>query len=106
MSPPEAEVRRFEITASQYELFRFTVSNPTSMRVRMIATAPVNLMLLSSEDRAAYESGKSATHPYEMAWGRKSELDATVRVKAGTWYLVVEGSTEPSHGRIEVFLRG
>lgn len=105
MSPvaKEASVRNFQITPSQYELFRFTVERPTNLRIRMIATAPVNLVLLDSEDRAYYESAQTETHSYEAAWGRKSDLDTSVRVGPGTWYLAVEGSTEPSRGRIEVF---
>jgi hypothetical protein len=71
----------------------------------MIATAPVNMMLLDSDERADYENGDTATQKYEVAWGRKSELDDTVRVAPGTWYLIVEGSTEPSSGRVEVSLR-
>jgi hypothetical protein len=100
MSP--ATVRKFEVTASQYELFRFIITRPTTLRIRMIATAPVNLTLLDSEDRAEYESGL-ATHTYVASWPRKSDLEATVRVDPGTWYLSVEGSTEPSSGRVEIF---
>ena len=106
MSPRKGEIRRFKISPDQYELFKFQVPEKASMRVRMIATAPVNLMLLDGDERTAYESGETATHEYEAAWGRKSDLDATVKVAPGTWYLVVEGSTEPSSGRVEVFLRG
>ena len=89
----ESTVRKFELTPSQYELFRFTVERPSTLRIRMIATAPVSLVLLDSEDRVEYEA----------SWGRKSDLDETVSVAPGTWYLAVEGSTEPSSGRIEVF---
>jgi len=68
----------------------------------MIATAPVNLLLLDTDDRVEYERGATETHPYTAAWGRRSELEAAVRLDPGTWYLVVEGSTEPSKGRIEI----
>lgn len=98
----EAAVRKFELTSSQYELFRFTVVRPTRLRVRVIATAPVNVVLLDSEDRAQYESKNRETHTYHAAWGRKSELDESVKVDPGTWYLAVEGSTEPSRGRVEI----
>jgi len=97
----EASLRKFQITPNQYELFRFTVARPTTLHVRMIATAPVNLLLLDGRDRAEYESGES--HSYAAAWGPKSDLEAAVEVDPGTWYLVVEGSKEPSRGRIEVF---
>jgi hypothetical protein len=98
----EMAVRSFKITPNQYQLFRFSVARPATLHLRMIATAPVNVLLLDSEDRAEYESGKD-THSYAAAWGRRSELEETVKVQPGTWYLVVEGSTEPSKGRIEIF---
>lgn len=99
----EKSVRKFQITPSQYALFRFTITRPTTLVIRMIATAPVSLMLLDSEERAEYENGHRQTHSYTAAWGRKSDLETAVKVDPGTWYLVVEGSSEPSKGRIEVF---
>lgn len=99
----QPSVRNFQITPSQYELFRFTVTQSTTLHIRMMATAPVNLVLLDSDDRADYESGRNATHPYTASWGRRSDLETDIKVKPGTWYLAVEGSTEPSRGRIEVF---
>jgi len=101
----EASVSNFQITPSQYQLFNFTVERPTTLRIRMIATAPVNLILLNSEDRASYEPGQTDTRSYKTSWGRRSDIDAEVRVKPGTWYLAVEGSMEPSKGRIEVLKR-
>jgi|SRR5205809_6197324 len=98
----EAEVRKFEVTPSQYELFRFTITRPAKLRVRLIATAPVNVVLLDPDDRVQYESRNHETHSYHAAWGRKSELDETVKVDPGTWYLAVEGSTQPSRGRVEI----
>ena len=47
-------VREFRITPSQYELFRFVVERPARLHIRMMATSPVNLVLLDSEDRARY----------------------------------------------------
>jgi hypothetical protein len=96
-------VRNFQITPNQYELFRFTVSQPTTLHIRMEANAPVNLVLLDSDERADYESSRNATHSYSAAWGRRRELETDIKVRPGTWYLAVEGSTEPSRGRIEVF---
>lgn len=99
----EPTVGSFQITPSQYGLFRFTITRPTTLRVRMIATAPVKVLLLDSDGRAEYESGAHREPSYTVAWGRRSDLDETVNVDPGTWYLAVEGSTEPSKGRIEVF---
>jgi hypothetical protein len=99
----EASVRTFHISPSQYELFRFTITRRSTLRIHLIATAPVNLLLLDSEGRSEYERGKTESYSYEAAWGRRSDLETTVRVRPGTWYLVVEGSTEPSRGRLEVF---
>ncbi len=97
----ETSVRKFQVTPSQYALFRFTVPQPTTLHIQMIATDPVNLLLLDNEERADYENGERT---YTAAWGRRSDLETTIDdVDAGTWYLVVEGSTETSRGRIEVF---
>lgn len=97
-------VREFEIGPSQYEPFRFWVERPTTLIIQLIATAPVNLVLLTSEQKAEYEKGENTTHPYTASWPRKRGLEAAVKVDPGTWYLVVEGSTEPSRGRIKVGL--
>src|SRR2546428_9702769 len=98
-----SEERKFQVTPSQYELFRFTVGRPTTLHIRMMATAPVNLVLLDSNDRADYERGQNETHSYAASWPRKSDLETDIKVEPGTWYLAVEGSMEPSSGRIEVF---
>ena len=95
--------RSFYLKPTQYQLFRFQVTRPTTLQVRLIATAPVNLFLLDSDDKVSYEKGTAAKHTYTAAWGRKSDLEATVKVEPGSWYLVVEGSTEESKGRVEVF---
>ena len=96
----EVSVSKFDITSSQYELFRFNVERPMTLNIQLIATAPVNLLVLDNEQRAEYENGKSATHTYKAAWGRRSDLDEAIKVSPGTWYVVVEGSTEPSRGHI------
>jgi hypothetical protein len=98
-----ASVRNFQITPTQYQLFKFTVVRPTRLYIRMMATSPVNLVLLDSDQRAEYENGQEDTHPYTTAWGRRSDLEEEVDVDSGTWYLVVEGGTEPSKGRVEVY---
>jgi hypothetical protein len=96
-------VREFEITPNQYQVFRFLITRPTTLRIQLIATAPVNLVLLDTQGLADYEHGKGQTHTYIAAWGRRKDLDAAVEVDPGTWYLVVEGSTDYTRGRIEVF---
>jgi hypothetical protein len=101
MKLSEASVRKFKITASQYEMFRFVITQSAKLRIRMWATAPINLLLLDSEDRAEFEQNRT-NYTYTAAWGRRSDLETTVPVDPGTWYLVVEGSTEPSSGRVEV----
>jgi hypothetical protein len=98
----EASVRNFKIRSNQYEVFRFSIMQPTTLFIRMIATAPVNLLLLDSEDKISYERGRGIEYSYREAWGRRSYLEEAVNVDAGTWYLIVEGRTEPSSGRIEV----
>ncbi|HEY3135818.1 MAG TPA: hypothetical protein VGL29_07190 [Blastocatellia bacterium] len=100
----QESVRRFEITPSQYELFRFSVPYPTTLNIQLFATAPVNLVLLDADDKTEYENGKSTTHSYAASWGRRTDLNETIKVDPGTWYLAVEGSTESSAGRIKVSL--
>ncbi|SRR5260370_39996958 len=105
MKLSEASVRRFRITANQYEMFRFVIPKREEVRIRMIATAQVNLVLLSSDDRTEFEefmSGSRSTYSYTTTWSRRSELDTSFPIDPGTWYLLVEGSTEPSSGRIEI----
>lgn len=98
----EPSIRDFRVTANQYELFRFIITRPTKLRIEMIATAPVNLVLLDSDDRVEYENRRKDDHPYAAAWARRKRLETTVPVDPGTWYLAVEGSSEESSGRIEV----
>lgn len=94
-------VRKFNIASNEYALFRFSIARPTTLHIRMIATDPVNLRLLDTEGRADYENGERF---FSLAsWGRRIDLEAAVDVDGGTWYLVVEGSTSDSRGRIEVF---
>jgi hypothetical protein len=109
MTETDASVRKFKITANQYEMFKFVIPQSAKLRIRMLATAPINLLLLDSEDRAEFEKfmreRNKSNYTYTAAWGRRSDLDTTVPVDPGTWYLVVEGSTEPSSGRVEVLER-
>jgi hypothetical protein len=98
-----ASVRRFNITASQYEMFRFIIARNAKLRIRVLATAPVNLLLLDPEDKFMFEEKGSDYTSYTASWPRKSDFETTIPVDAGTWYLVVEGSMDPSTGRVDVF---
>jgi hypothetical protein len=97
-----AAFRKFDITPSEYQLFKFSISRSTTILIRLIATSPVNLLLLDNEDRAEYEGGIE-THSYTNSWGRRIDLEEEVQVGSGTWYLVVEGYKEPSSGIVEVY---
>lgn len=98
----ETSERKFQINPNQYQVFRFSISWPTTLYIRMIATAPVDLLLLDNEERAEYESGREFSPA--VTWGRRSNLEESVNnVEPGTWYLIVEGRAEPSKGRILVY---
>ncbi len=60
--------QRFEVRPSEYELFRFTVPRSTTLSVRMMATDPVNVVLLDADDRMDYEGG-NPSYTYQNAWG-------------------------------------
>jgi len=55
----EASVRDFEISPNQYEPFRFWVERPATLNILLFATAPVNLVLLNSEQKVEYEKGEN-----------------------------------------------
>lgn len=95
-----AVVREFYISPNQYQLFRFSVSRPSTLYVNMIATAAVDVLLLDNEARTEYENGGDSFSAYR--WGRRVSIDDPVEVAPGTWYIVVEGRDEPSRGRIKV----
>lgn len=97
----ETAVREFQIRPNQYQLFRFSISRPTTLYIRMWANAPVDLVLLDNEGKAEYERGEA--YPYRASWGRRRNLSAYVPVEPGTWYLLVEGRDEPSSGHIQVY---
>ncbi len=94
--------RYFRIGPSQYQVFRFTLPRPRPVRITLSAEAPVNVLLLTGSELAEYSDGTAVTHPYGGAWGKRRELDAVAKLGPGTWYVVVEGSTEPSSGRLEI----
>jgi hypothetical protein len=98
----QATVRRFEVMPSQYELFRFSVPRSTTLSLRMVATDPVNVVLLDADDRADYESG-NPRYTYQNAWGRRSYLEDAIEVPPGTWYIAIEGREQASKGRLEVY---
>ncbi len=98
----QASVRKFEVMPSQYELFRFTVPRSTTLYVRMMATDPVDVVLLDADDLADYKSG-NPRHSYQKAWGRRNDLEDDIEVLPGTWYIAIEGREHPSKGRLEVY---
>jgi hypothetical protein len=95
-------VRTFNVKPNQYTLFRFSVPDQTTLHIKLMASDPVNLLLLDNKDKREYEEG-IPRHTYTASWGRRSQLDTAVDVDAGTWYLVVEGGSYNSRGRVEVF---
>lgn len=96
----ETAVRQFQITPNQYQLFRFSVSRPSTLYINMIATAAVDVQLLDSNARSIYESG--GNDYFAFRWGRRISIDEPVDVYPDTWYIVVEGRDEPSRGHIKV----
>ena len=98
----QTSIRRFEVGPGQYVMFRFTVQNRRPVFINMIATAPVNVLLLDSYDRTDYEKG-NASHSYEHAWGRRVDLREELRLEPGTWYVVIEGRDSLSSGRLEIY---
>lgn len=97
----EAAVRQFQIMPNQYQLFRFSVSRPSTLYINMIATAPVDVKLLDSEARSIYENG--GDDYFAFRWGRRISIDELVEVHPDTWYIVVEGREEESRGHIKVY---
>ena len=96
--------RRFSIKADEYEVFRFSIPRRMDVHIRLLAASPVNLVLLDAEDKKKYEDNARQTHEYEASWGRRSDLEASVKLDAGTWYLIIEGSTDDSNGILEIYL--
>jgi hypothetical protein len=94
--------RRFEVNPTEYELFRFTVPRSAILNVRLLATEPVNVLLLDQHDLENYKSGNHR-HSYSKAWGRRTDLDDEIEVEPGTWYITIEGREQPSTGRLEVY---
>lgn len=96
--------RNFRITANQYDIFRFVITRRTAGRVLLAANAPVNLVLLDSEDRADFERDKT-NYTYTEVWNNQKFLDEAIRLDPGTWYLLVEGRSSSSRGWVEVLER-
>jgi len=94
--------RYFRITPSQYQVFRFSLPESRRVHIGLSASAAVKVLLLNSGELAEYVDGEGATHPYTAAWGRRTDLDVTERIGPGTWYVIVEGSTEASSGRLDI----
>src|SRR5438128_821093 len=98
----QTSVRRFEVGPGQYTMFRFSVRSWKPIFIRLIATAPVDILLLDSDDRTDYENG-NPNHSYRNAWGRRVDLQEEVQVEPGTWYVAIEGRDQWSTGRLEVY---
>lgn len=95
-------VRRFEVNAGEYLVFRFNLRRDTSLYVRMYATNRVNVLLLDADDYAEYKSGIPNYH-YTKIWSQRIQFEEELSVWAGTWYIVVEGREQTSGGWLEVF---
>jgi hypothetical protein len=98
----KSAVKEFKLAPADYALYEFLVPRPTTIYIRMIATAPVNLLLLDDRDRNEFERANQKIR-YRVAWGRRTFLEVEEEINAGTWYLAVEGLEEPSSGRVELF---
>jgi len=104
MKEEEGSARRFKITPAQYYSFRFRVPRPMKLNVQLIATAPVNVLLGRTLDKAEYEKGTIMPFSDSRSWEAVDDLDRVVDVDPGTWYLTVEGVNEPSTGLIKAYL--
>jgi hypothetical protein len=67
----------------------------------MISTDPIDMILLDSEDYAEYKSG-SQRYSYQNRWGRRIEVQESIHVWPGTWYIVIEGRDTRSTGILDV----
>jgi hypothetical protein len=104
-------IRDFNVTPSQFQEFLLTLDRTTVVRIELTATAPVGLMILDSDGLYEYKKrGQKSSFdvvgslsPRSYALSPRSHIRAEIRLEAGTWYLIVEGSREPSSGRISTF---
>ena len=95
-----ASTRTFEVTPSQYEVFRFSLPRRTTVNINMIATEPVNIVVLDSDEMYEYEHGELSTHDVTEVWNGRVQLSKSIRLSEGTWYLIVEGHKAKSTGKI------
>ncbi|SRR5579862_3149102 len=97
-----ASYREFKVTPSQYEVFRFSLPRRTAVNIDMIATKPVNLVVLGREEMQEYEHGQLASHSFTRVWNGRRSLNEQVDLDEGTWYLIVEGHKAKSVGTIRL----
>lgn len=90
----------FEITPTQYQSFRFRVAGRTTVKILLIATAPVTL-LLQRTYKAEHEE-KMNSFSDARSWPSRKSVDEDLELDPGTWYLAVEAVDEPSRGLIKV----
>jgi hypothetical protein len=95
-------IRRFRVTPSQFQVFRFTLERTTVVRIELIATEPVGLIILDSDGLFEYEHGSLSTYEVAESLPPRSYARASIRLTAGTWYLIVEGFKKASEGRVHM----
>lgn len=95
-------IRCFRVTPNQFQVFRFTIEHTTVVRIELIATEPVSLMILDSDGLNEYEHGDLSTFEVEKSLPPRTYARASIRLRSGTWYLIVEGHKKASDGRIHM----
>lgn len=93
---------KFDIDADEYQVFRFTLRRPARVRIRIVASEPVNVLLLDRDERLDYESQHDDELIFTAQWRCRDNLEVTQTVDAGQWAIVIEGDESPSVGIIDV----
>ena len=95
------ESRRFEVWPSEYVAFRFTIRKSRTLYIRMVATSPANLLVMDSDNYAAYKRGDES---YSIErWSKRIDIEGEIDAWPGTWYMVVEGRDQQSTGLLDVY---
>jgi hypothetical protein len=95
------ESRRFELGPNEYVVFRFSVRRSRTLYIRMLATSPVNLLVMDPGNYADYKSGDES---YSIErWSKRIALEEEIDIWPGTWYIVIEGREQQSSGWLEVY---
>ena len=97
-----AAARRFRVTPKQFQVFRYTLKKRAIVRVEMIATEPVAMMVLDTDDFYEYDKGSLSTFEVERSWPPKGFVRDRFPLSEGTWYIIVEGYKAPSSGRFQI----